>query len=183
ARGYASDESRYMDAVAARVSFEGVRWDVVSETPRQFPGVSRSAPVLRTGLSGGAPRDIEIAHSRGAGVLLSGMLGDDLLHAAGVLRDFVRHRRWANVLASIPRRGLVPAARTLFDSSLGLLSPKAVQALRSWSGGASMTPSDWMGPALQALFPIARSPRFAPDTVGWPSHVASGLWDRISSPH
>ena len=50
ARGMESDDSRYMDAVADRVAFQSVRWNVVEETPPDFPGVTRSKPALRIGL-------------------------------------------------------------------------------------------------------------------------------------
>src|SRR5262249_31629737 len=64
ARGMESDDSRYMDAVDARVTFGSVRWNVVEDTPTEFPGVMRSRPTLRTGLGGGPPRDLELAREK-----------------------------------------------------------------------------------------------------------------------
>ena len=66
APGFACDESNYMDAVASRVSFEGLRWNIVEETSSSFPGVFRGAPNIRIGLAGGPRRDLEIARQKRA---------------------------------------------------------------------------------------------------------------------
>ena len=182
APGYPSDESFYMDAVAAHVSFESIRWNVVSETPHTFPGVSRAAPILRTGLAGGALRDLEIASARNARVLLSGMLGDDVMHATGVLRDLLRRGHWRQLLASIPRRGPASVWRALVDAGLGVLSPGSIQTLSDRSLTPLSAPADWMGPALRALFPLASFVSNASD-VSWSTHLASKLWARLTSSH
>ena len=110
APGYPSDESHYIDAVGRRVCFEGIRWNAVGDGPASFPGVYRSAPLLRRGLAGGPRRDLELAVERGARVMLSGVLGDGLWHATGVRRDMVRHGRWLATLRDVLR--FVPNAGT-----------------------------------------------------------------------
>ncbi|HVV15778.1 MAG TPA: asparagine synthase-related protein [Polyangia bacterium] len=183
APGYPSDESRYMDAVAARVSFEGIRWNVVSETPRRFLGVALSAPVLPNGPGGGAQRDLEVARARGARVLMSGLLGDDVLHAMGVLRDFFQHGCWTGVLASLPRTGMVPVLRALFDAVLGVIPPRTLVRLRKRLFHDRVVPAEWMGPALRDLFPVSRPALRPSEDIDWPTHVAAGLWQRLSSGH
>lgn len=183
APGYPSDESRYMDAVAASVSFEGIRWNVVSETPRGFSGVARSAPVLPNGPGGGAPRDLELARTRDARVLMSGMLGDDVLHAMGVLRDFFQHGYWTTLLGSLPRTGMVPVLRALFDAALGVIPPGRLGKLRNKLLVERVVPAEWMGPALRDLFPVSSPADRVSEEIDWPSHVAAGLWERLSSGH
>lgn len=184
APGFEADESHYMDAVAARVSFEGIRWNVVDSTPVAFPGLRPSGPVLRTGMAGGGCRDLTIAHERGARVLISGFLGDDVWYAAGVLRDFVRHGQLLPVFRYLRRAGLGwSGLRPLFYAGLGLLPPPIAVVVadklqrRKFNPG----PPGWMGPALQALYPPDPEPIDPPPLVGQ-SHLSCGLWSVFTHP-
>lgn len=180
APGYPSDESGYMDAVAARVGFEGVRWNVVDETPTTFPGVSRAAPVLRRGLAGGARRDLEIAHERGARVLLSGLVGDDIWYAAGVLRDFFRHGRWISLLRSLILSGSgFAAAQRGLNALTGILSPVTAVRLATKGIGLPPAPSEWLGPALREIYRGGAMPIDLPDVV-WPSHMVCSIWAQLT---
>jgi hypothetical protein len=78
-----SDDSQYMDAVAGRVAFQSVRWNVVEETPLDFPGVTRSKPALRIGLGGGPQREPPARAETNARVLITGITGDAIWHATG----------------------------------------------------------------------------------------------------
>jgi asparagine synthase (glutamine-hydrolysing) len=188
APGFPSDESHYIDAVARRVGFESLRWSAVPDGPLPFLGVSGAAPVLRQGPRAGVARDLEIARSRDAGVLISGMLGDDLLHGTGVLRDFVRHGRWARAARQVVALPVAPGARRLrqtarglVDAGLGVLPP--VAALEAWRRLTARTPRRpaWLGPELAALWPPHDVLPELPD-VAWPSHVACGVWARLTHP-
>lgn len=180
APGFPSDESHYMDAVAAAVSFEGLRWSIVDETPLSFPGVSRAAPALRFGLAGGPRRDLEIARQRGARVLLGGLLGDDVWYAAGVLRDLVRHGRLVHLLRNLYLTNSIPVAiRRLVDAGLGVVSPAMAHRIADRHRRAA--PPEWLGPALRHLRP-APSPRFDIRRVEWPSHLLCSIWARLTDP-
>jgi hypothetical protein len=180
-RGFPCDESHYMDAVAARVSFEGLRWDVVGSDPLPFPGVYRAAPVLRRGPAGGPPRDLEIARERGARVLISGVLGDGVLYAAGVRRDMIRHGRWLRALRDILGAGLNRGTpRRIVDAGLGMLSPPAALLAAHRIFGRLPAAPEWMGPALRAIYP-PRPERLDFPVQRWPSHVVCGVWAHATS--
>jgi len=179
--GFACDESGYMDAVAAAVTFQGRRWNIVDETPTTFPGVSRAGPVLRRGLAGGGRRDLEIAHEIGARVLLTGIGGDDVWFAHGVLRDFVRHGRLITAVGDAFRgsQGL-GGVRRLLDAGWGLLPPATAARL---AGRLSPRPAppEWLGPALRAAYAVADDPPEILD-VDWPSHLYHSLWAQLTHP-
>ncbi|HMF40021.1 MAG TPA: asparagine synthase-related protein [Polyangia bacterium] len=184
APGYPSDESRYMDAVAAAVSFEGRRWNVVEELEPVFPGVTGSRPLLRRGLAGGPRRDYEIVRERGARVLLTGYIGDDVWYARGVLRDLARHGRWWRVVSNIIQRGVDPSTPgRLFDAALGVFPPGLAQRLAERVFSGLPPPPGWMGPALLEIqrsigHPAARQ---IPG-VEWQSHVVHGVWAQLTDP-
>jgi asparagine synthase (glutamine-hydrolysing) len=184
ARGMESDDSRYMDAVAAEAAFESVRWNVVEETPQGFPGVSRSTPALQVGLGGGPRRDLELAEQRNARVLITGTMGDDVWHATGVLRDFVRHGRWiaaARNLAAMARRGA--ALRRIVDAGLGIFPPAAADrvARRLFERGAP--PPAWLGPAVRDRSKSAVPVRLgAAEPMASPFHLQTSVWAKLTHP-
>lgn len=160
APGFACDESNYMDAVASRVSFEGLRWNIIEETSSSFPGVFRGAPTVRIGLAGGPRRDLEIARQKGARVLVSGFMGDEVWYAGGVLRDFVRRARLDIVLRHVRRAGLgFSALRHTIDWGLGILNPALAPTIAHRLEGGFAPPPEWMGPRLRDLSPFSGAAR------------------------
>jgi len=179
APGFSSDESHYIDAVAARVSFEGIRWNAIWEGPMPPPGVSLAAPKLLRGPAGGPRKDLDVARERGARVLLSGVLGDGLWHAAGVRRDMVRHGRLVEVGRDLSRQGLgFGLLRSIVDAGLGIFRPALAFKVGSRFLAARPAPPEWLGPRLRAIFP----PRDEqPVNLGaWSSHVQYAAWARLS---
>ena len=180
--GFACDESNYMDAVASRVSFEGVRWNVLEETSSSFPGVFGGVPSLRIGLGGGPLRDLEIARERGARVLVSGLMGDEVWYAGGVLRDFVRHGRLDVLLRHVRRWGLgLSALRRTLDWGLGIFEPSVASTIAHRFEGRSAPPPEWMGPRLREIYPLAAEPADLL-SLRWPSHLLASIWARLTSP-
>lgn len=181
APGFACDESSYMDAVASRVSFEGLRWNVVEETSSSFPGVFRGAPNLRVGLAGGPRRDLEIARQKGARILVSGFMGDEVWYAGGVMRDFVRRGRLDVVLRHVRRAGLgLSALRHTFDWGLGVLAPAVAPTIARRLEGRRFAPvPEWMGPRLREIYPPPAEPFDLPSS-DWPSHLLAALWARLT---
>jgi asparagine synthase (glutamine-hydrolysing) len=182
APGFPSDESRYMDAVAASVSFEDVRWNIILPGLPPPPDVAMSAPVLRRGPAGGPRGDLELARARGARVLVAGILGDGLWHATGVRRDMVRRGRWLEALRDIARAGTVGSVHRLADAGLGPLAPAtAMRMARRLFDRPSRAPR-WLGPSLRESFPAKpRPPALA--NVEWPSHLLCAGWSRVMGQH
>jgi asparagine synthase (glutamine-hydrolysing) len=185
APGFPSDESRYIDAVAAAVTFPTVRWNVVAGDRPDFWGVSGGAPVLRQGLAGGPRRDLEVAREQGARVLLSGVLGDTLWHATGVRRDMVRHGRWVQAGFDILRPGLGGLTFQRFvDAALGLLPPRIAHRIGLRLFRAPPPPPEWLGPALRAIYStvVAAPARANPGITDPSSHLRGELWAQLTSP-
>jgi hypothetical protein len=174
-----------MDVVAAHVTFPEERWKIVAESDlEEPPEVSRLAPVLRHGPAGGPRRDLEIAHERGARVLLSGVLGDTLLHAKSVRRDMVRNGRWIQAGHDVLRAGLNGlTARRFVDAGLGVLSPNRAARADRWLFDREPPPPRWLGPALRAIYAGAGNGRRT-DLVAsdWPTHLLRGVWAQLTSP-
>ncbi len=182
APGFACDESNYMDAVASRVSFEGLRWNIIEETSSSFPGVFRGAPTVRIGLAGGPRRDLEIARQKGARVLVSGFMGDEVWYAGGVLRDFVRRARLDIVLRHVRRAGLgFSALRHTIDWGLGILNPALAPTIAHRLEGGFAPPPEWMGPRLREIYPPSAELLELP-SVDWSSHLLADLWARLTRP-
>lgn len=178
--GFACDESNYMDAIAAAVSFQGARWNIVDETPTVFPGVSRAAPILRRGLAGGARRDLEFAHEIGARVLITGLGGDDVWHATGVLRDFFRHGRLVPALVDAFHPGL-SGVRRAFDAALGVFPPAVAARIAHRLANRRAPPPEWLGPVLRDAYGPFHDSLEVLD-VPWPSHMVCSIWTHLSLP-
>jgi asparagine synthase (glutamine-hydrolysing) len=180
APGFPPDETHYIDAVAAHVSFAGERWKVVAdEAPARFPGVSAAAPIVHHGLAGGPRRDLEIARERGARVLISGVLGDGIWHATGVLRDMVRHGRWVAAAFEVLRRGVPGAYSRAVDAALGLLPPALAARGARRLLEAPPPPPEWLGPELRSIYGRRRLPEMEAGN-DWPSHLVRGVWTRLT---
>jgi asparagine synthase (glutamine-hydrolysing) len=182
APGFACDESNYMDAVATRVSFEGVRWGIVEETSSSFPGVFSGAPDLRLGPGGGPRRDLEIAQEKGARVLISGFMGDEAWYAGGVLRDFVSRGWLGAVLRHVHGSGFGPSVlRQAFDWALGIFQPLTAFKIAGRREQRFVPPPEWLGPRLKEIYPPAPEPFDLP-SIDWSSHLFISLWARLTRP-
>jgi asparagine synthase (glutamine-hydrolysing) len=184
--GMPCDDSRYMDALARRVRFEGVRWNALDTSLADIEDPVIAHPGMRRGIGGGARGDLELARARDARVLLNGYFGDSLMFAYGISRDMFRARTW-RPLARLVVAGdnLRARARLLGRSMTGLLPPalalRALNLIDSRSFGPLRRPPRWMGPELRALYPPPPDELVLPD-VEWPSHVACQLWAALTKP-
>jgi asparagine synthase (glutamine-hydrolysing) len=185
APGHAADESRFMDAVAASVTFPEERWKIVADQdPERAADVSRGAPILRHGPAGGPRRDIEIARERGARVLLSGVLGDTLWHAKNVRRDMIHHGRWIQAARDVLRAGFNGLTLHRFvDAGLGVFPVNVAAGAGSWLFDRPPPPPGWLGPSLRAAYASERD-RARRDlaAVDWPSHLLRGVWAQLTNP-
>ncbi len=181
--GMPCDDSRYMDAVARRVRFEGVRWNALEPSLADIEDPTSAYPGYRRGIGGGPRRDLEVARERDARVLLHGFFGDGLMYAFGVSRDMFRAGRWGELARYVVTgENMRARARLLLRAMTGLFPPPL--ALRVWrrieNRSVGRTPA-WMGPALRALYPPPQEEMVLPD-VDWPSNLACELWARMTSP-
>lgn len=179
--GMPCDDSRYMDAVDRETSFEGIRWSALEPDLSDFHDPALAHPGTRRGMGGGPRREMALARERNARILLSGMGGDSICFASGVLRDLVRHGRLATALSETFGR-LPPsvAIRHLLKAGLGVLRPHAALSALNGSGHRPGSPPSWMGPHLRAIYPYPPEDldiSNAPET----SHLACELWARITS--
>ena len=181
APGMPCDDVPYMDAVARTVRFEGIRWNVLESKVYGLDDQVLARPGTRTGMGGAEERDLILARERGAGILISGVLGDTVLHANGVMRDMVRGGEWAEVFRfTIGNRRSPAPLRFLMRSLLGYLSPAhALRSLAFFGNRSSWRPSRWMGPRLRELFPL---PPPDVEILGSSSHVTADAWARVNSP-
>jgi len=181
--GMPCDDSPYMDAVARRVRFEGVRWNALEPSLADIEDPTTAYPGYRRGMGGGPRRDLDIARERGARVLLHGFFGDGLMYAFGVSRDMFRAGRWGELARYVVTGETMRArARLLLRAMTGVFPPAL--ALRVWSRIEDRSPGRapaWMGPALRALYPPPPSEVVLP-AVDWPSNLACELWARMTTP-
>jgi asparagine synthase (glutamine-hydrolysing) len=179
--GMPCDDEPYMDAVARKVRFEGVRWNVLESRGYGLEDQALASPGVRTGIGGAEERDLNLADDRGARILMSGVLGDTLLHANGVMRDMMRGRQWREIFRfTLGNSRSAAPGRLIGRSLLGFLTPaRALRILASYKNRSARQAPAWAGPRLRELFPL---PPPELDILGAPSHVAVDLWARVTSP-
>ena len=182
--GHAADDSRFMKALASKVSFEWLHWDVIRGAAINDAEVSLTQPGVRRGPGGGPREDLRIAKERSARVLLGGMWGDEVLYAGGIFMDMFRHGRWLDLLNEtlIVRRPLARGGRLLAKALPGLLPPMLALGVQRRAFGRPVPRPAWLGPAIRDLYPLPPAPVDG-GIDGWPSHLALSLWSRLSSPH
>jgi asparagine synthase (glutamine-hydrolysing) len=179
--GMPCDDSVYMDAVARSVSFRGVRWSALDACLDDVEDPVVGFPGQRRGVGGGPKEEANIARSLGAKVLLTGALGDTLMHSSGVLRDMVRAGLWGQVFAELLVLGRpVDSIRLLLKSLSGYLPPQtALLLLNAWSGRSSRRVPSWMGALLRDIYPLPREQ--LDHSVASTSHATTEIWARLNS--
>ncbi|MBY0525339.1 MAG: hypothetical protein K2R98_18170 [Gemmataceae bacterium] len=98
--GLACDETPYIDAVVRQVRFPHFTWDGASAGPLDqeqmcvgHPWASSSEQSLEG--------DFQLAHRIGAGAILSGFGGDEVLFERGVFRELARRGWWVTLLRQL----------------------------------------------------------------------------------
>jgi asparagine synthase (glutamine-hydrolysing) len=172
-RGFAADETPFLEAVLSRVRFRCERWDASAAPPAAPEPFPRAHPV-RDPMTGGALSALEVARAAGSRVLLMGLGGDELLLEAGVLEDLARHGR----LVTLARETLggrpytaTPGPRLLADAVRAAAPSWGRRALRAALPRRAVPPPAWLGPALRSLWPPPDPPR--PEPV--PSRVQADV--------
>ena len=116
-------------------------------------------------------------------MLISGVLGDGLWHANGVLRDMVRHGRWVQALYEVLRRGWAGTYSRFVDAACGVLPPASAVRMAQRLLDPSPPPPEWMGPALRSIYSSSiRARRIDPGAHAWSSHLLCSAWTRLTSP-
>jgi asparagine synthase (glutamine-hydrolysing) len=183
APGFPCDERAYMDAVARRVNFETVRWNAFDDDPDWLKNPPLAYPGFARGLAGGPPRDLTLARERDAGVLLSGMFGDEVLIATNILLDLFRNGRWFDLVLDTltAKQSVSLRVRTLVKSIAGVAPPAVLIDWQRRRAQHRQRPPTWLGPRMRAMYPPPLPEM--PDLTGinWPSHVSMSLWQRVTS--
>jgi hypothetical protein len=181
--GMPSDESHLMEAVSRRVRFDWCRWNALESNTANIDEPELARPGQRQGMGGGPKGDIALARARGAGVLLTGDLGDAVMFAWGLRRDAVRHLQLRSLLGqTLGYHPVVLGGRLLLKASLGVLPPRIALELAERISSRPRKPPPWMGPRLRAIYPPRREDLDVPDRA-WSSHLQCELWARLTSPH
>jgi asparagine synthase (glutamine-hydrolysing) len=181
APGMGCDDEPYMDVVARNVRFEGIRWNALESRGYGLDDQVLASPGVRTGIGGAEERDLNLADDRGARILMSGVLGDTVVHANGVMRDMLRGGRWREALRfTVGNRRSPAPGRLLMRSLLGFLSPeRALRILERYKNRSARQVPAWAGPRAREMFPL---PPPEVDVLGASSHVAVDLWARLTGP-
>lgn len=180
-RGHPSDDSRYMEAVAARTLFERVTWNALDPDLSDIDAPHIAFPGMRRGIGGGPRREFTIARQRGARILLSGTGGDSIMFAFGILRDLLRHGRWTELANEVFRGSFRRVLSRLARASLGVLPPPlALRWARQLFGRSGKAPR-WLGPRLRACYPLPLEDLEIVGGLGL-SHLSCESWARITSP-
>jgi asparagine synthase (glutamine-hydrolysing) len=178
--GMASDDSPFMDALAARVTFEGVRWSALDPELGDLDSPMSAHPGLRRGPGGGPRGDLELARQRGARVLLSGFAGDEVTYSWEIFRDLARAHRWRSLLEqSLSVFDARRAARVVMSAMTGLLAPPRIEQLRAVKQRLRERRPRWLGPRLRPLWPLSEAPR----QVATTSHLRWTVWQHITGAH
>ena len=113
-------------------------------------------------------------------MLLTGLGGDDVWYANGVLRDFVRHGRLIPALVDAFRcsEGL-SGARRLLDAGWGLLPPATAVRIAQRLSRNAAGPPEWLGPTLREAHAGADD-RIEILDLDWPSHLVCSLWTQLT---
>jgi len=179
--GMPCDDSIYMDAIAKIVPFDGVRWSALDPCLDDIDDPIVGYPGLRHGVGGGPAQEGSIAQSRGAGVLLTGVLGDSILFSYGVERDMFRAGLWrALIREAFPARRLRASLRFVARATTGYLPPHvALSLLDEYDVRLREPTPPWMGPDLLAVWPPRRQSLDVSASLG--SHLATEFWGRLAS--
>jgi asparagine synthase (glutamine-hydrolysing) len=183
AHGFPCDESGYMDAVAAHVRFEGIRWSAVDPAAMPPSRSSLAYPGFSCGPGGGPRADIELARGRQARALIGGTGGDDVLFAGGIFLDLCARGRWRDLFREtvVRRKPLSRGARTLARAMLGRFPPTAALQIGRRVFARPGRPPLWLGDRLRAIYP-PEYPAIEGLDHDWPSHTQFELWSRITGP-
>jgi len=111
-------------------------------------------------------------------------MGDDVWHATGVLRDFVRHGRWIAVARNLwatGRRG--GALRRIVDAGLGILPPARAVRVAAALFDRKGPPPEWLGPALrERRLSEGRGGVDQAASVASPFHLQTAVWAHLNDP-
>jgi hypothetical protein len=177
--GLDCDEEPFIEAVAQKVRVPVQCWDATRGPTNELEDVSPGAPGGRVFMNGGSEGQVEIARSRGARAILSGIGGDQTGTSAGTLRDAVVERRWTDVrriLVHRPRATRSTIARSVWKLARSF-APRPLKRLRRATQGTGPRPP-WMTSWAQ------NQPRRRP-VVAIPSELTSEVhkqvWHALSS--
>ncbi len=121
--GLECDESEFVRVVADHVTVPIQSWDGTKASFLDLESPGLAAPASRIVMTGGSEGDIEIANREAAGVLLSGIGGDQLGSPLGVVLDWARAGRWLAVGREVFADGSnAPAMRRLARAGRILVS-------------------------------------------------------------
>lgn len=173
--GRGNDESRFIDATAARLPFPSHRWD--------GRGVAwanvHAHDVFGPGRPLGERGDAVLAEALGARVVLSGIGGDELLFERGVPRDLASSWRFLELARVIhgPGRYSTRGPVAQWREALGATLPPAFRAAVRRRRPA-VEPPDWLGPALLAAWP----PTLPEPSMVFASEAQRMTWMALTRP-
>jgi asparagine synthase (glutamine-hydrolysing) len=179
--GLPCDEGPFIDAVARRVRFPIERWDATAVGAEDLDLIDSSIvqPGLRALYRGGTTGDVIIARSHRASVILTGTGGDEIGAVVGFVKDLLADHQWASVIEELL---FFPGAtmRTRVGRLKQVVRQSLPAAVLRWNASLRAAVPVWLAPGMHQL---AKDLAFAdPPNGSFPSHLATHVWERVTSP-
>jgi asparagine synthase (glutamine-hydrolysing) len=176
--GLACDERPFSDAVARAVSFPVERWDATRPEALDLTAPGVECPDGRAAQISGVDGDIALTRRQGAGVILSGVGGDQLASVSGVVQDMVAGGNWRGAIRElIFFPGATAASRIARMRFVGRrYLPTALRDIVTWSRAR---PPNWLGEQFEPLARQLAMP--GTDGLSFVSHVQTDRYRDITS--
>lgn len=178
--GLSCDESHFIDAVTRRVQFPIDRWDGTASTSvdLDLADPSIAQPGIRGLYRGGTVGDVGIARSQGASVILTGTGGDEIGTVVGFVKDLIADHQWSRAIDELL---FFPSAtmRTRAGRLKQIVRQSVPPELLRWNAIARADVPAWLARDFREMAKQLAAPEVS--KVSFSSHLAGGVWERLSS--
>jgi asparagine synthase (glutamine-hydrolysing) len=172
------DESEFIDAVDATISFPVERWDGTRSDPSDLLRPNDERPAGNLATTGGTRGDLEIANQHGATVILAGEGGDQLMTGEGMVLQMIAEHKWRSALGGILfYPGATLASRR--DRFKMLVRQSLPLSLRRWRARFELVAPSWLRSEFHGLADSLLLPE--PADLPFVSQVERLTWNRLET--
>lgn len=176
--GFSCDEQVFVDSVARTVSFPIRQWNGTHPDPVDLTDPALGCPGGRVANIDGTLGDVGIAREEGAATILSGLGGDQLGSASGIILDKLADRNWIGWL-----RELVLSPTAEGSSHYARLRFVAAQRvpyrLRRFLALVRARVPAWLAQDLHGIARELMTPTSS--DLRFPSHIGRHVWTNLNS--